>query len=204
MSRPDDVASALVRAMAARDDEAAGRLMHDDVRLRALVPSGPIEVEGRADVVARFRRWFGDAQTLDTDSSSFEPVSDRVHAAYRFRATYADGAVEVVEQHAFVDVDDGRVRTVDLVCSGWLPVEASRESDVHAFDAGDMGCSSGLTGEVRRRLLAIPVGDALAVTVRDPSARGDLPALARLLGHTVDEPRPTDDGGYVITVTRRK
>ena len=73
---------------------------------------------------------------------------------------------------------------------------------IHHFDAGDMGCSSGLPVEFRRRMDAISEGDSLAVVARDPAAKEDLPSLARMLGHTVSSVEAHGDGRVVITVRR--
>lgn len=74
---------------------------------------------------------------------------------------------------------------------------------MHHFDAGNMGCASGLAEEFRRRLEAIPLGDRLEVVARDPAAREDLPSLARMLGHQVSSVETRGAEGVVITVERR-
>jgi arsenite methyltransferase len=74
---------------------------------------------------------------------------------------------------------------------------------IHHFDAGNMGCASGLAEEFRRRLEEIATGDRLEVVARDPAAKEDLPSLARMLGHEVNSVKPHSDGGIVITVERR-
>ncbi len=73
---------------------------------------------------------------------------------------------------------------------------------VHRFDAGTMGCAEGLNGEFKKRLEAIPVGDLLEVTARDPVAKDDLPAFARLLGHEVRSVGLAEDRSIVIVVER--
>lgn len=55
----------------------------------------------------------------------------------------------------------------------------------HEFDAGALGCNEGLARTFRERLQALPPGDTLRFVVRDPVARVEIPALARLLGHRV-------------------
>ena len=74
---------------------------------------------------------------------------------------------------------------------------------VHEFDACDLGCGSGLPAEVRRQIAAIQPGDQLRIVARDPSAREDLPALARLMGHRVVaiEAGP---GATIITLERTR
>jgi arsenite methyltransferase len=81
--------------------------------------------------------------------------------------------------------------------------EGLKKGALHHFDAGDMGCASGLAEEFRRRLEAIAPGDRLKVVARDPAAKEDLPSLARMLGHQVGSVEPLSDGGILIIVERR-
>ena len=89
----------------------------------------------------------------------------------------------------------------DLLCSGFHSLRKPA-SGVHEFDAGTLGCADGLAGEFRKQIGAIPVGDVLIVTARDPAAREDLPSLARMMGHTVRSVEPSANGRLLITVER--
>ena len=73
---------------------------------------------------------------------------------------------------------------------------------VHTFDAGDLSCATGLAGEFRRQIQGIPLGDELLVSTGDPSAKEDLPPLARMMGHTVRSVEPSEDGRLLISVER--
>ena len=53
------------------------------MRLRALLPGGPVESHGRADVAARFRGWFADFDTVEVLESAGEAVADRLLIHYR-------------------------------------------------------------------------------------------------------------------------
>jgi arsenite methyltransferase len=86
---------------------------------------------------------------------------------------------------------------------GMTDAEGVKVAAIHHFDAGELGCGSGLAEEFRRRLEAIPPGDQLEVVARDPAAKEDLPSLARMLGHQVTSLDPRRDGGMVMTVERR-
>jgi TusA-related sulfurtransferase len=200
-----DAAKRLVEAIAARDFEAIARALAPDARFRYLIPSGPSQIAGAAAVAAKFLQWFGDADEFTVQSVRVEPLADRISARYRF--LLRDHEVwEVIEQQLYLDVDDdGRIAGIDLLCSGFRPTggpEALASSSTHAFDAGAMGCADGLASEFRRRIAAIPVGDVLVVTARDPAAKEDLPPLARLMGHTVHSVEAPGDGRLVITVER--
>jgi TusA-related sulfurtransferase len=95
-----------------------------------------------------------------------------------------------------------RGRSFDLLCSGFHPLRQPAKSAVHEFDAGTLGCADGLAGEFRKQIGAIPVGDVLIVTARDPAAREDLPPLARMMGHTVRSVETPGDGRLLMTVER--
>jgi TusA-related sulfurtransferase len=73
---------------------------------------------------------------------------------------------------------------------------------LHTFDAGDLSCATGLAEEFRRQIQRIPLGDELLVTTGDPSAKEDLPPLARMMGHTVRSIQSSGLGSLVIDVER--
>ncbi len=201
-----DAARRLVDALAAKDYKGIFSSLARDVRFRYLIPAGPGHVVGAADVAAKYFEWFGDADVIEAQEILVAPLPDRVSARYRFLVHEQDGW-EVVEQQTYLDVDaEGQIATIDLLCSGFRPSlsQAASSSDTHEFDAGTLGCADGLATEFRRRIGAIPVGDLLVVTTRDPAAKEDLPPLARMMGHTVRSIETPGDGRLLITVGRRR
>jgi TusA-related sulfurtransferase len=92
--------------------------------------------------------------------------------------------------------------TPNETSSGSSSGSERQPNHVHAFDAGDLSCATGLAGEFRRQIQRIPVGDELLVTTGDPSAKEDLPPLARMMGHTVRSIESSRDGSLVIDVER--
>jgi TusA-related sulfurtransferase len=191
-----------VVAVSDRDSERLKACLHSDVRMRALVPSGFQEIKGAAAVVARLDSWFADAESLQVLEKNVSQVADRLRINYRFREQYSDGESEIIEQNAYCDLRDGQISAIDLVCSGHRPENRAEIPDVHRFDAGDLGCSSGLPEEFRRQIEAIPVGGVLEVVTRDPSAKEDLPSLARLLGHRLVCAQSSPDGSTLLQVQR--
>jgi len=190
-----------VQALTNGDYEAVRATLADGVRLRMLLPRGPDEVRGAGAAARTFARWFGGAQVPEVEASAVDRVADRLSVSYRLRVLREDGWRRV-EQHLFAAVDEGgRMETIDLLCTGFRPLEEPL-ARVHQFDAGDLGCADGLADEFRRRIQAIPVGEVLAVAARDPAAKEDLPALARLMGHAVRSVEAPGDGRLVITVER--
>ena len=189
-------------ALSDRDSERLEACLHPDVRMRALVPSGFREQTGPSAVVSQLKSWFNEAENVQVLEKNVYRVADRLHLRYRFRESYADGEFEIIEQDAYCDLREGAISAIDLLCSGHRPERPAKATDVHKFDAGDLGCSSGLPEEFRRRIEGIPVGNILEVVTRDPSAREDLPSLSRLLGHSVVSVTTSPDGSTVHMVQR--
>ncbi len=195
---------AFVEALAARDPKRLRAALHPDAHLRALVPSGFKESIGVDAVAARLESWFVQAEHLAVVSKKVSYISDRLRVQYRFDEHYADGESEVIEQDAYCGVREGRIDSIDLLCSGHLPGPAGPGAEVRQFDAGELGCGSGLPQEFRRQVSALPVGGVLETRARDPAAKEDLPALARMLGHEVLSVTTSLEGQTIVTVRRRE
>jgi len=204
MSVEEATGEDFVVALSDRDSERLEACFHPEVRMRALVPSGFQEVKGPSSVVGRLNSWFAQAESIQVLEKSVYRVADRLHVRYRFRERYSDGESEIIEQDAYCDLREGAIVAIDLLCSGHRPVLPDKVTDLHSFDAGDLGCSSGLPEEFRRQIDGIPIGNILEVVTRDPSAKEDLPSLSRLLGHRVVSVRDSSDGSTVFVVQRGK
>jgi|SRR5581483_2061159 len=116
-----DPASALVKALADRDFWGLVGILAPEVRMRALVPSGPVELNGAEAAAARYAAWFGGATNLELVHAGCDEVGDRLHVFYRLRVDRAGDPTRIVEQHLFCALDAGRITALDLVCSGFRP-----------------------------------------------------------------------------------
>ena len=114
---------ALVAALARRDFPGLAATLAPDVRMRALIPPGPVEAAGDA-AAAKFSAWFGDAKEVELVRSGSETIADRLHVSYRLRVQRPDDAWKVVEQHLFCALDGGRISALDLLCTGFRPETA--------------------------------------------------------------------------------
>jgi TusA-related sulfurtransferase len=174
------------------------------VRFRALAPGEIVDVATASEAVQCFRRWFGDKTDLELLHQKGEALIDRFLFEYRLRLRN-NGQPYLIEQRLCCDVENGRFAAIDLVCSGFRPEGVlAAEASVHRFDAGELGCGSGLPREFRTRIGQIPVGHILEVVTKDPSAKEDLPSMARLLGHSVRSIDVGADGEFRIRVERAK
>lgn len=200
----DSVARTFVDALLKLDFEALQATLHPQVEFRALVPGELVNVNSSAEAVKSLRRWFADKSDLELLQQRSETLVDRLMLEYRLRLKKA-GQSYLVEQRIWSNVDNGRFSVIDLVCSGFRP-EGVVETDatVHRFDAGDLGCGSGLPREFRARINQIPVGHVLEVLTKDPSAKEDLPSISRMMGHKVLSIEPGAEGKVIIRVERGK
>lgn len=193
-----------VELLAVRDFGRLAETIAQDARARLLLPHGLEEHAGRHAIVGRIESWFGSASEFELMSSSAETIGVRQRLSWRFSVVRDGDHREVIEQLVFLDHGADGIEQIDLVCSGFQLVPDVAVSTAHNFDAGPMGCADGLAQEFRRRLNDVPIGDSIGVVVRDPAAKEDLPALARMLGQSVTSIEAHEDGRLTINVERVK
>jgi ketosteroid isomerase-like protein len=119
--RAHQLASEIASVVADRDLDALADYLSEDVRLRALLPGGPEETTGRAEVLGRFKTWFGDYAEVVLDESAGDDVGDRLLVHYRL-VLDPDVEPHVVSQtwSCTYDLDgSGRLARIDLLCSGF-------------------------------------------------------------------------------------
>jgi hypothetical protein len=120
------IAAAVATTVAGRDPPRLAAVLTETARLRGLLPGGPVESHGRAEIVARFSGWFDDFDTVQLVDSAGEAVADRLLIHYRLHVTR--GATRwVCTQTAVCKLVDERLAVIDLLCSGLREV-----SDEHA------------------------------------------------------------------------
>jgi hypothetical protein len=121
LARP---AARLVEAVASRDFAALGELMDPEVWMRALLPRQLVELRGADQVLAAFTVWYGGATNVTPLALDHDVVGGKERATYRFVLTpdWAPGTEHLIEQTAFLSVRDGRIRKIDLVCTGFMPL----------------------------------------------------------------------------------
>ena len=114
----DPIAASIATAVACRDGGRLGALLTDTVRLRALLPGGPVEAHGRDAVVSRFAGWFADFDTVELVDVAGEPVADRLLVHYRL--TLRQGPTRwACTQTLICKTAGDRLATLDLLCSGF-------------------------------------------------------------------------------------
>lgn len=122
-ARPDPVAGLLDRLERQAYDELPD-LLTPDVWLRALLPKRLVEGHTAGEAVDAFRSWFGDGESQRLVDAERETIGGRELVRYRLvtRPRWDRGAEWVVEQSAYCKVENGKIRRIDLVCSGFFPL----------------------------------------------------------------------------------
>ena len=120
-SSATDLGTALVTALAQRDFPRLANTLTADVRMRALIPPGPVELSGAEAAAAKFSSWFADAEEFELLRSGNDTVADRLHVFYRLRVKKPGDQSKIVEQHLLCTYDDDRITALDLVCTGFRP-----------------------------------------------------------------------------------
>ena len=192
---------AFLSALTSRDFARFASSLAPSAQARFLLPRGPEIQSGRDDIARRFEDWFAPATAFEVLDSTCEPIGSRYRLTWRFRVSRDGRATEVIEQLAFVDPTEDGIAGIDLICSGFLPVE---RPTTNVFDAHSMGCADGLAQEFRRQLAGIGVGESLTVIVSDPAAKEDLPSLVRLMGQSVTSCELQPHDRMAITVEKRR
>ena len=120
------VAAQVAADVARRDPQRLSAALTETVRLRALLPGGPIEAHGQENVAALLCALFADFDTVDVVESAGEPVADKLLIHYRLHVTQA-AQRWVCTQTAVCRLVDGRLAVIDLLCSGFREIEINED-----------------------------------------------------------------------------
>jgi hypothetical protein len=126
-SSATDPGTGFIAALAERDFPRLAGTLTSEVRMRALIPPGLVEISGAEAAAAKFESWFGDAEEFGLIRSGCDAVADRLHVFYRLHVRKSGNVPKLVEQHLLCTLDTDRINGLDLVCTGFRPhTEASR------------------------------------------------------------------------------
>ena len=118
------VGGMLLESLANRDYVGMAATLDAKVRVRAMLPPGPMEWEGPEAVTDTFRSWFGEADEFQLVDAAVGEVGGRLHLSWRLRLRPAPFGIGdgwyVIEQQAYADATD-KITGLDLLCSGFHP-----------------------------------------------------------------------------------
>jgi hypothetical protein len=119
-----DLAAGIAAALARQDQQWIAARLSETVRLRALMPGGVIEAQGRENAAACLCGFLADFDAVEVVGSSVEPVVDRLLIHYRLHV--AQGTTRwVCTQTAVCTAVDGLLSVVNLLCSGFREIGPS-------------------------------------------------------------------------------
>ena len=116
-----EVVERFLRALGTRDYDALAECFADGSTLRALVPTRVREEEGPEAIAARYRFWLDDYEDYELVATDVERFADHEQLRYRIRGVDPKDGPGVMEQRGYAIVDDGRITTLNVVCSGFRP-----------------------------------------------------------------------------------
>lgn len=122
-SAPTPAGSALLEALASRDFDRLSDCFEPSATMRAMLPSGPTEVQGADQIIANMKIWFGSADEFEVLHARVDEVGGRPHVTWRLRmhpTPWGDDAWHVIEQQAYLQAGE-RIAAIDLLCSGFQP-----------------------------------------------------------------------------------
>ena len=119
------VGERFARAIAAKDAPALLGILSTQVDFRAMTPGHFWETDSAVEVVndVIFGHWFKPTDRIEMiEAIEHDVVVDRERVGYRFRVTNGSGTF-VVEQQAYLSIQDDEVVWLRIMCAGHQPVE---------------------------------------------------------------------------------
>ncbi|HVS68440.1 MAG TPA: hypothetical protein VHE56_07810 [Mycobacteriales bacterium] len=116
------VAEAFAQAVAAKDHDRIRELMGPDLDWRAMTPRKIWEASDAEGVIDAVKVWFGDTDDIERlEAVETDSFADRERVGYRLRINNPDGE-HLVEQQAYLTLQDGKIAWMRIMCSGYRPV----------------------------------------------------------------------------------
>jgi ketosteroid isomerase-like protein len=115
-----ETGTAFAQAYANGDYAGAEALLAPDVHYREITPNRIVDERGPAPIIDEVREFLGKYDRHEILDLETRRISDREFARTRWRLFDGD-EVKVVEWCQYMTVEDGRIKTLDLVCSGPMP-----------------------------------------------------------------------------------
>jgi hypothetical protein len=116
-----DVGTRFLEALGRRDYETLGLCFASDATLRAILPPGLREDDGREAIVRRFRAWTEDIDDFEVLAADAEPCADLLRIRWELGGLdpHFDGeGRSVFEQMAYAEVEGDSIAAMRLACTG--------------------------------------------------------------------------------------
>lgn len=124
MTVAGEVGGKLLDAVAARDYARIEECFSGEAEMRVLTPGPLREFRGAADAAGRFRFWLEPLEGFELLEGDVEEIADRVRIRYRFRGRDPEKGWQLNEHTGYAKVRSGRIRTLNVTCTGFRPTQA--------------------------------------------------------------------------------
>jgi hypothetical protein len=119
-----DVGARFLDALGRRDYETLGSCFAPEATLRAIVPPGPREDDGRDAIVRRFRLWTEEIDDYEVLSADAALCADVLRLRWELGGldpNFEGDRRSIFEQTAYAEFADGLIAAMRLACSGRRP-----------------------------------------------------------------------------------
>jgi hypothetical protein len=113
-----DLGTRFLEAVRTRDYAAIASCFATDGALRAIVPPGLREADGRDAIVERFRIWTEDADEYEVAEAEATQFADLLRLRWVVKSVDPELGRCAYEQTAYAEVSDGHIARMRLACSG--------------------------------------------------------------------------------------
>lgn len=121
IKKPPEVARAFADAYVCADLEAITTLLHPEVHEKAVLAGGSdMDSRGRDAFIAGVRNFFAGYERAEVLRQTIEPVGPFFRWSARLRLQKEDHS-SFYEWHAFVTIENGLIKRIDVACTGDLP-----------------------------------------------------------------------------------
>jgi hypothetical protein len=117
-----ETAREFLSALNALDYQRMADHFQPDAKGKFLIPGAFTEATGGIEVADQFRKWFEGKDAFELVDAKITPLSTKLHLRYGVRFA-SDGKPSHGEQHVYVALEDGLIASLDLLCSGFFPVQ---------------------------------------------------------------------------------
>jgi hypothetical protein len=118
----EEIGSRFVSALVAKDEDALAGLFAPQTLFRGLTPGDAWKGATPPEVVeVLLGEWFEPGDHIqEVLGYETEQISDRTRLRYRLRVE-TEGVTYLVDQQGYLDLSDGRITRMSLMCSGFRP-----------------------------------------------------------------------------------
>jgi hypothetical protein len=125
MDETTTIGAEFAEALAVKDFDRIRELLDPEIDFRGLTPNRVWDANDPESVITGvLQHWFEEVDEIQSlEELETGTIVNRERVGYRFKVQHPDGPY-LVEQQAYLEVTDGRISWMRVVCSGALDIPA--------------------------------------------------------------------------------